>query len=99
MGGSPKQVNSGQATKANNNAQQSINKSSELEKAQADQLRKQSNYLFGEDGKSGTLGDISPGAPGGGGTPSGVYGTIYSNAVQQGARDYSKARGSLAQQW
>lgn len=101
MGGKPQQVNSAQASQANAAAQESEKASAALTQQNTKQAGQNYNYLFGEDGKSGSLtpfmdsGKVTNGA----GAPTGTYGTIYNNAVQQGGRDYANARGSLAQQW
>lgn len=101
MGGKPQQVNSAQATQADAAAQQSEQASANLTQQNTKQAGQNYNYLFGEDGKSGSMTPfMDPGkVTNGSGAPTGTYGTIYNNAVQQGGRDYANARGSLAQQW
>src|SRR5438270_4043670 len=101
MGGSPKQVNAGQASQADAAAQESERASAGLTQQNTKQANQNYNYLFGEDGKSGSLTPFmdSGKVTNGSGAPTGTYGTIYNNAVQQGGRDYANARGSLAQEW
>jgi hypothetical protein len=86
MGGAPKQVNTAQATQADAAAQESERASAALTQQNTKQANQNYNYLFGEDGKSGSLTPFmdSSKVTNGSGAPTGTYGTIYNNAVQQG---------------
>lgn len=97
MGGG--QANSGQASQANNAAMAASAASSKLSDQNAQEQQQQYNYLFGADGKSGSLTPFMDPKSLNVTNPTGVYKTQYTNALQQIGDSYKNARGSLAQNW
>jgi hypothetical protein len=99
MGGSPKQVNSGQASQANTAANASEQQSGALS---AENLREQQqnfNYLFGQNGKGGSLTPFMDPNSLNASKPTGAYAAGLNNTNNQVAKDYANQRGSLAQSW
>lgn len=97
MGGSPKQVNSGQASAADAATTAATNQSTALSKQTGAQEAQQYATLFGSGGKGGTLsGFLDPNSINQKGLNP-AYQTQWNQAQDQIAQNYQQQRGSLAQ--
>lgn len=99
MGGSPKQVNSAQASQADAGAQAAAQASANLSGENLREQKQNFNYLFG-DGTSGSTGSLTKMMDPNSlnvSAPTGNYATQYNNATNQLSQNYKMQRGSLAQ--
>lgn len=99
MGGSPKQVNSSQASAADAGATAAANASANLSNENLREQKQNFNYLFG-DGTAGSTGSLTKFMDPNSlnvSAPTGNYATQYNNATNQLSQNYKMQRGALAQ--
>lgn len=99
MGGSPKQVNSAQASAADAGATAAANASANLSNENLREQKQNFNYLFG-DGTAGSTGSLTKFMDPNSlnvSAPTGNYATQYNNATNQLSQNYKMQRGALAQ--
>jgi len=99
MGGSPKQVNSGQASAANAGATAAAQASANLSGENLREQKQNFNYLFGDGtpGSTGSLTKFMDPTSLNVSAPTGNYATQYNNATNQLSNNYAMQRGALAQ--